>query len=385
MALAKKATKPTGQLKRLLDTKKVDTRVVGPVERMLMAKDPTDGRRQDVLHPSELAKSAHCPLADYYRLVACDTGQTLPRQDPNRFRSEIIFSEGHEYHRKWQDWITELGVLEGMWLCPSCEHQWWDTSPLTCARCNHVGWKVPERWTNMVYREVPIASAKHRISGQADGKVGRSLLEVKSIGEGTIRIEAPALYKRHTKKIVVLPEDGDHLKGDLPLSQIGRPVAGSEPRSWVDMRALWDSVKRPFPSHLRQADIYMGVARISGLDIDSMTFIYENKANGGSKEFVVAYSAARSDALLDVALDIVWAVEKRRPPECPHGGCAGCRPYENLDATHEQDQTDTGIGEAGGERPLVRSAGAPRRAGLGAARAARGGLARAARGSDGAA
>lgn len=362
------AQKPSGALKRLLDTKKVETRVVGPVERMLMARDPSEGRRQDVLHPSELAKTDHCPLADYYRLTRIEDGKELPAKTSHRFRTEVIFSEGHEYHRKWQSWVAEVGQLEGVWECPGCTHRWWDTAPLCCPRCNHVGQKQLGQRTNMIYREVPLKSAKHRISGHADGKVGTGLLEVKSIGEGTIRIEAPTLYGKHTKKVQVLDEDG-------------HPVG--EPRSWVDIDGLWDGIKRPFPSHLRQADIYMGVARASGIDIDHMVFIYESKAKGGTKEFVVAYDQKRSDALLEVCLDIVWAVEKRRPPACPHQGCANCRAYE--EDTTDADPQDTEVSEGGGVVPLVGRTRAARGAGVGAAGEARGGLARLARRPDGAA
>ncbi len=356
-------TKPSGALKRLLDTKKVDTKVVGPVERMLMAKEPGADRRQDVLHPSELAKSNHCPLADYYRLVACDEGRPLPKREAHRFRSEVIFSEGHEYHRKWQEWLTELGVLEGMWLCPNCEHRWWGISPMACQRCNHVGWRTPGRVTNMTYLEVPLASETLRIAGHADGKVDTGLLEVKSIGQGTIRIEAPALYKRHTLRVGLLDED-DQL------------VAGLPPRQWVDMDGLWDSIRRPFPSHLRQADIYMGVARSAGSDVDHMIFVYESKAKGGSKEFVVPYNPERSDPLLETALDIVWAVEKRRPPACPYQGCDACRAYEK--DVHEPAE-DAPRREGAGERPLLGRARAAGPTGAAPARPARRGLAGAAR------
>lgn len=361
MPIRKSKTKPSGTLKRLLDTKKHETRIVGPVERMLLGRERGIGRRQDVLHPSELAKSDHCPLADYYRLTWLEDGKELPKREALRMTTEVIFSEGHEYHRKWQEWVTDLGLLEGVWECPSCAHRWWDTAPRACSRCNHVG-QDKYRYTNMIYREVPLKSQKHRISGHADGKAGAGLLEIKSIGEGTIRIEAPMLYKRHTKKVRVLDDEGVLIDGDSV--------------TWVDMKALWDGIKRPFPSHIRQADTYMAVARLSGLEIDHMVFIYENKAKGGFKEFVVPFDQKRSDALLEVCLDIVWAVENRRPPSCPHEGCDNCRAYETKEDTTDGDATDTEDAGRGADRPLLGRSRAAGSGGTGPARPARRGLSR---------
>jgi hypothetical protein len=40
-----------------------------------------------------------------------------------------IFAEGHAIHGKYQDWLWEMGVLWGRWLCLSCHNKWDDTSP----------------------------------------------------------------------------------------------------------------------------------------------------------------------------------------------------------------------------------------------------------------
>lgn len=318
--------KPSGALKRVLDSKKLETRLIGPIERHLMTKGPDADRPTDVLHPSALCKNDKCPLADYYALQGLK-----PKHTPHTFRLETIFSEGHEYHRKWQDWLTELGLLEGMWQCPSCAHRWWDTCPVTCKRCNHVGQKIPGRSTNMIYREVPLKSAQHRIAGHSDGKVGRSLIEIKSVGNGTIRVEAPSMYSKYTKKMV--PADD--------------PTAS--PKTWLDLDSLWRDLKRPFPGHLRQGMLYLALAQMQGLDVDEMVFIYESKANGGTKEFIVRLDEEAATELLDYALDVVWAVEHNRPPDCPNGdtGCAECRAYTEDESADQQE--DEGAGERDGQ------------------------------------
>lgn len=317
--------KASGDLKRLLATKKLDTRLVGPIERYLMTKGPDEDRPTDVLHPSALCKNDKCPLADYYALKGMK-----PKHVAHSFRLETIFSEGHEYHRKWQGWLTELGLLEGMWQCPSCGHKWWDTSPVHCARCNHVGQKVPGRYTNMVYREVPLKSEQHRIAGHSDGKVGRSLIEIKSVGNGTIRVEAPSMYSKYQRSLV--PADDPN----------------ATPKKWFDLDSLWRDLKRPFPGHLRQGMLYLAVAQIMGLDVDEMVFIYESKANGATKEFIVRLDEEVAAEMLDYALDIVWAVDNDRPPDCTVGinGCAECNAYtEDTSA----DQTEAPASEPDGE------------------------------------
>ena len=48
------------------------------------------------------------------------------------FTMNNIFAEGHTIHGKYQDWLWEMGVLYGRWLCLSCHHKWDDTSPREC-------------------------------------------------------------------------------------------------------------------------------------------------------------------------------------------------------------------------------------------------------------
>lgn len=321
-----KKTKPVGDMKRFLDAKKVDTVVLGPVERTLLARPADhDFRREDILHPSEMSKLDTCDLAVYYRLIGATP---LVPVDKTRFQLQRIFDEGHEIHAKWQGYLAEAKLLEGIWECPSttCGHRWWDIAPVACVRCNHVG-RNQGKYTNMIYKEVPLdAEQSHLIVGHADGKIGKRILEIKSIGAGTIRLEAPGLLAQHTYQTKsVLTEDGEEFyDGNV--------------KTFIDWDGLWKGIKRPLNSHQRQAHLYTALARLQGIDVEGVVFLYECKWNQTAKEFVVPYNEKFAEPMLEKALDLKYAVEKRRPPRCPHGGCKECERYEGHNKEHSGDE-----------------------------------------------
>lgn len=322
-----KKTQAVGDLKRFIDAKKVDTVLLAPVERTLLARPADhDQRRDDILHPSEMCKLDTCDLAVYYRLIGATP---LVPVDKTRFQLQRIFDEGHEIHAKWQGYLAEAKLLQGIWQCPSttCGHRWWATAPTTCVRCNHVGPNAG-KYTNMIYREVPLdAEESHLIVGHADGVVGKRILEIKSIGAGTIRMEAPGLLAQHSYKARVVDEDGN---------------LADEPKAFIDYDGLWKSIKRPLNSHQRQAQLYTALAKMQGIDVDGVVFLYECKWNQSTKEFTVPYNERFAAPLLDKALDLKYAVEKRRPPRCPHDGCKQCAVYENTDYNEEYSSDDQG-------------------------------------------
>lgn len=335
-----KRTKPTGDLRRFLDAKKTDTVVLGPVERHLLKRAEGD-RRQDILHPSEMCKTDLCDLAVYYRVLGRKPVRENRESKPS-FQLQRIFDEGHTVHAKWQGYLTEARMLEGIWQCPSCNHRWWDNSPVACARCNHVGQNTG-RFTNMVYREVPFdAEESHLIQGHADGKVGRHILEIKTLGVGTLRMEAAGLLATHTYRV--------------------ETDAGE--KSIVDLDGLWKGVKRPLNVHQRQAHLYVALAQMQGIEVDSVVFLYECKWNQSSKEFVVPYNPRMAEPLLEKALDLKYAIEKQRPPRCPHGGCDECARYTDPDYDEEHDRAEgdetdqeSRGGDRGGERERAVEAG----------------------------
>lgn len=321
---------------------------------MKKAALPSD-RRQDVIHPSELCKEDVCPRKIVYRISGT----------PKDFDSEVhgiglqtIFQEGHDVHSKFQIWLQEMGVLWGNWRCKGCDMGYVglsadldevdDTSGLGFHR--HV-------WD---YREVPIDGMdKYLIYGHGDGAVGTTIIEVKTIGLGTVRMEEPALISQYTVKTV----DG---------------------KSVVDIDSLWKNLSRPLISHRKQAGIYLRLMQEAGHPFETITFIYENKSNQQVKQFVTKYEPYLVDPLLDIAKDIKWAVENKRTLPIPTDLTADsktcracewrttCRPG-GTDAAQDEQDTGTGPGKSGGQEedgspadppthtPRRRSAGTTRR------------------------
>lgn len=285
-------------LRKLLDTNKIETRILGSIQRHLMCREPEE-RRQDVIHPSEMCKSDWCGRATFFRLADAP----LEDNDPGpSFTLENVFAEGHEIHHKWQGWLWEMGILRGRFQCHACKTNFAATAPKSCPLC-----KAAREC--LTYAEVPLKSEKYLIAGHADGDIADDplehlcpLLEVKSIGVGTLRFEAPKLLAAHTYKAKA--DDGDE-------------------RMVTDLEGLWRDIKRPFPSHLRQGNLYMAV---SGRR--TMVFVYEAKWNQQVKEFRVKYQPQVVADLLDACLDIKYALESGQPPARPQwaqaASCTNC-------------------------------------------------------------
>lgn len=294
--------KPTGLLKSLADLRKYESVVVGPVGEHLLAKRqlPSD-RRQDIIHPSEVAKSDWCPRQTYYRIAG--TPETNKGEQIS-YQLERIFEEGHDIHAKWQTWLGEMGRLWGTWKCRDCDYIQVGVGYFPCPDEKCGG--------RMEYEEVPLeAEEKYKIAGQADGALqdANALIEIKSIGMGTLRLEEPALLRKYRVETV----DGKKI---------------------YDLDALWNGLKRPLSSHLKQTAIYLTLAREMGLPFDKVVFIYEYKATQAVKEFTVKYSAAIAAPLLDQALDVKYHLTRGTPVDRPeHTGldtkvCRAC-PWMN--------------------------------------------------------
>jgi hypothetical protein len=281
--MAKPTTIPSKSLRAFLEANKRETRLVGPLERYLLAK-PFDSRRMDILHPSDIIKPEFCALAAYHAL----RGDYVEVRDKPGLRLQSIFDEGHTIHAKWQSWIGEMGNLYGRWEYDDGASEW-GTS---------LGGK---------YREVPLVSDKHMLAGHADGWVvglgDDFLIEIKSIGAGTIRMEAPSL------------------------------ISGTD----GDLEAAWRAIRQPFRSHLMQGQVYLHLTHLmqeQGLleraAPEEIVFIYELKANQDYKEFSVMYDPGYVEEKFDLALDIVFGVKNSIPPACnvdPVKGCKRCAPY----------------------------------------------------------
>jgi len=271
-------------LKRFLDAKKYKTRLVGDVERHLLARAPGN-RRTDVLHPSEIIKKDWCKRASYFLL----NGHPKIQTNPN-LRLQSIFDEGHAIHAKWQNWFYEMGNLHGKFKCRACSEITWGTSPSNCESCNH---------TDLEYAEVTLEDKALRIAGHTDGWIkglgNDCLIEIKSIGPGTIRSEAPELF------------------------EVGQ-----------DFMAAWRNIKRPFNSHLRQGQMYLELMKRMGHEVDEIVFLYELKADQDYKEFSVKADYEIVRHIFEGAKFVVNAVEEGIAPPCNNnvgGTCSQCEGY----------------------------------------------------------
>lgn len=252
-------------------------------------------RRQDIVHPSETSKESWCPRATYYRILACREADNPYLKPAETIAPQLlnIFDEGHYIHDKWQKRLRDMGDLWGNWQCLMCDRfVQKDLYPGVCPFCSSI---------HLVYREVPLRYDPLMISGHADGAIPRlnALIEIKSVGAGTVRIEAPEIYEKNTNG------------------------------SFIDFQGLWKDIKKPFPSHIQQGQLYLALCARIGLPFDQIIFIYEAKFNQGVKEFPVKYDPEISKATLRKCSDIVSALDLDGPlPECPTGtSCKDCEQY----------------------------------------------------------
>ena len=272
------------ELQKYLDTKKVPTRLIGEVERHLLKK-PREDRSTTVLHPSEIIKPDWCHRYSYYLLTGGE-----PKTEKPSLRLQNIFDEGHAIHAKWQKRFHDMGVLYGKFQCLSCKNVVTDISPDTCSACSS--------HNLMEYKEVTLVDNDLRIAGHTDGWIKGinedCLIEIKSIGEGTLRFEAPELLR-----------DADN-----------------------DLKRAWKNIRRPFRSHLLQGQMYLELAhRMYGDEAPKeIVFLYELKADQDYKEFTVKADYEIVSRVFFGAEKVVKAVVAGKMPDCNVSpeGCKQC-------------------------------------------------------------
>jgi hypothetical protein len=244
------------------------------------------------LHGSEMCKGDWCPRRSWYQI----TDASLDHEDDrNWWRMNSILVEGNYIHTKWQTWLWEMGILEGRFGCEDCGHKWWAVAPAVCEGCAS---------KHIRYREVPLEQPDIMTWGAADGIYNmdgeRAAIEIKSIGIGTLRFDAPDLYEKLNA-------------GELTLDQV------------------WRSIKTPFPVHLRQGMLYLRSLRETQ-GIDKIRFIYEFKATQEFKSFLITYNPRYLTKMLSGAMAVKRAIDTggtvKRPSwaEDDHPVCKKC-PY----------------------------------------------------------
>lgn len=283
--MANTKTLKSKELKSFLDAGKRETRLMGAVERHILSQ-PFEERSQDHIHPSDIIKTEWCALAQYHALK----GNYIETREKPTLRTRRIFDTGHDTHARWQEYLRRMGVLYGLWADETGQ-----------------GWNISsDAYDTAEYLEVPLRSDKHMMRGHADGWVkglgDDFLIEIKTIGPGGIRLEAPALFAQAEN----------------------------------DLDKAWRNIKYPFRSHMLQGQVYLHLAHLmveEGLLTsapEDIVFIYELKANQDYREFVVKYNPEFTKEIFDKALDVTWAVENNRPPMCSIDtvkGCKRCQPF----------------------------------------------------------
>jgi hypothetical protein len=267
--------------------------IVGALRRFLVSSiaQQDAGRVHDKLHPSDMSKKYWCPRRSWY-LINGERGETV---DVSHYLAAIL-EEGTEIHGKYQRWFRQMGILEGDWYCAECEYKWWALAPEECANC---------RSTNFVYAEVTIDIPDLFADGHADGILHsegkRTGLEIKSIGLRSVEMEQPALYRRYKS-------------GELGLME------------------MWRSIRMPFGSHLKQGQIYLHgwQQHEETADIDTMTFLYEFKANQDVRAWTVKYNSDVIKPLVPGAQAVKRAIETggrvKHPvwADATHPECKAC-------------------------------------------------------------
>jgi rubrerythrin len=263
-----------------------EKRVLSKIESVLATEYAHSQSKRDKahLHPSSLAKNDWCPRANYFQL----TGEQESNPGSFNLRRLNTFQAGHDIHDKWQRWMAQTGCLVGNWRCVSCAYGWMAKSPDTCPECGS---------DKLKYREVPIYDDEHRILGHSDGMwedhLGRALIEIKSVGLGTIRWDAPDLYRGYEE-------------GTLKLDD------------------LWARIKRPLLPHRRQINLYMYCAKV-----DKAIVIYEWKPTQEVKEFHLTLDMSLVQPMLDGAKAVLSALDTQQVPDRPQearksGMCKFC-------------------------------------------------------------
>jgi hypothetical protein len=279
-------TEKSTALDKFLKAGKANSRVLGKVERHVLSTPRDVSRRSDLLHPSAMVSPTWCHRASYFHLLGHE-----PAPRPITLNQHMIFAEGHRIHEVWQDVFKDMGTLYGMWEIVETGATYWGFAS------DH-----NDKYT-VKYREVPLDNEDLMITGHADGwLVGFGeplLLEVKSIGIGSMRYYSPGLVKADS-----------------------------------DFAAAWKAIETPFESHISQVQLYLKLLELSDHEVtpQEAVIIYESKVNQEVKEFVVRKDSWGITHILDAAKMIVEAVKTKTPPDCNNGGrmlCQGCKGYKD--------------------------------------------------------
>ena len=292
-------------------TLKRDTVLLGALQRHVLRanNESSSARRSDVLHPSQIVKGDWCTRQSFYELTGVEG--TAPAISTGL---AMVFAEGHNIHERYQEWFRQMGVLYGRWKCIDCAEKWYSHDGSHCDACGS---------PRVIYCEFPVEHEGLRIGGSTDGikfpvtSLDEAyVIEIKTIGLGTLRYEAPHLFDAYQEGRMTIDE-------------------------------VWRAINRPFGVHLRQAFLYIWLLQngvfpkgVSDSDIawlrkiNKAVFIYEFKPNQQVKELVVTFMPEALGSILEQAEQVVLSVkhgiipDRPRWAEADHKTCKAC-PYSD--------------------------------------------------------
>jgi hypothetical protein len=211
--------KRTPAMAAYLDSMKEASDIFGDIGKHVLRKaaQPTT-HSTDRIYPSEVVKHGWCRRATYYRIVQGAQPQRTS------FRMQNIFEEGNRTHEKWQQWLTEMGRLEGEWRCLRCGSLFYERAPESCPRCHG---------RDLKYRELRLTAPDLMISGRCDGYLpgDHSLIEIKTMGLGSLRYENPDFVARYETA--------------TPHGTV------------IDLDRMWKDFRRPLGSAVKQGILYL--------------------------------------------------------------------------------------------------------------------------------
>lgn len=125
-------------------------------------------------HPSLVSKGIDCQLWWFFHLK-----QVESKKENWSDESLTAMTVGTAIHNEVQHLLYRMGLLEGVYKCITCGHEFWALAPMECPNCS----TKFKSWNYLKFLEVPIKTGL--IRGHADGLINkdgiRYLLELKSI------------------------------------------------------------------------------------------------------------------------------------------------------------------------------------------------------------
>lgn len=238
-------------------------------------------------HPSLISKGIECQLWWFFYLKDSDA-----KAEPWKDESLTAMVNGKGIHDAWQHVMYRMGILEGVWKCNTCGHDFWAVSPKgLCPNC-HIEFKS---WNYLRFKEVPIHTGL--IRGHADGIFNnegvRFLLELKSI-KNVDRPNATYGFEKLTDR----PMDDHFLQTQLYLyawSEIAKKAPQGEEYN-IDDTGKITTVKLEGP-------VYDG-ARVIGV-INNGLVEYIAKNSSEKKSYLVKRNLASIQFLLD-EMQLIW-------------------------------------------------------------------------------